>query len=337
MRILYLSCHSILEHDEVKLLTELGHEVFSLQGAYQNGYGDGKRPPISVSPNAHLSDVAIQCSKENLHPELIDWAEVIIVMHRPDWIYLNWEKMKHKRVIWRTIGQSVKDNEMSLILQRSQGLQIVRYSPREDRIPGFLGTDSLIRFAKDPNEYSGWVGDTNAVLTVSQSMLKRAGWCSYDIFSKSTEGHARHLYGSPSLNNDGSIMPDPLWCGQLSYEELKHAYRSHRVYFYTGTYPASYTLNFIEAMMTGIPIVAIGPEMWNKGDFPNHDMYEVHLILGSEFEAGYWADSIPEIKKHVQRLMTDDEECARVSANARLKAIELFGVENIKQKWKEFL
>ena len=33
MKILYLSCHSILEYDEVKLLTGMGHYVFS-PGAY---------------------------------------------------------------------------------------------------------------------------------------------------------------------------------------------------------------------------------------------------------------------------------------------------------------
>ena len=320
------------------MLSSLGHEVFSPGGAYQNGHGDGKRPSLqdSVSSNVHLSDVALQCSKENLHPELIDWADVIIVMHRPDWIYLNWEKMKHKRVIWRTIGQSVKDNEMSLAHCRSQGLQIVRYSPREDRIPGFLGGDSLVRFAKDPNLYSGWTGEDRSVITVAQSMLQRRSWCSYDIYDKATVGFSRYMFGEPSRNSDGSIMTDPLWNGSVSFDELLALYKKYKVYFYTGTYPASYTLNFVEAFMTGIPIVAIGPALWDKGDFPNHDMYEVHLLLG-EGECGYWADSISELRRLIDRLLHDDAESERISKNARKKAIELFSTDVIREQWKAFL
>src|SRR5436853_4240788 len=108
MRILYLSCHSILEYDEIKLFTELGHEVFSVHGSYGNPTSpmDPKRPALAASFSGHLRTVALQCSRENLHEALIDWADCIIVMHRADWILQNWMKVKHKPVIWRTIGQS---------------------------------------------------------------------------------------------------------------------------------------------------------------------------------------------------------------------------------------
>lgn len=331
MRVLYLSCHSILEYSEVKMLSELGHEVFSPGGAYQNGHGDGKRPSLmdSVSHNLQLSDVAIQCSKENLHPELISWANVIIVMHKPEWIISNWPKIKHKRVVWRTIGQSVSHQEDSLGLARSQGLQIVRYSPREDRIPGFLGKDSLVRFSILPSEWGPWTGEDRSVITVAQSMKAREKFCGYDIFNKATEGFSRYLYGPG--NEDSGIAG-----GYLSYEDLKEAYKKHRVYFYTGTYPASYTLNFIEAFMSGIPIVAIGPELWNVGAFPNHDLYEVHQILG-EGENGFWADDIPTLRRKVDLLLHDDTEAQRISKNARKRAEELFGWEVVKKQWEAFL
>jgi len=47
MKILYLSCHSVLEFDEVKLFHELGHEVFS-PGSYVEPLnpGDPMRPGI---------------------------------------------------------------------------------------------------------------------------------------------------------------------------------------------------------------------------------------------------------------------------------------------------
>jgi glycosyltransferase involved in cell wall biosynthesis len=51
--------------------------------------------------------------------------------------------------------------------------------------------------------------------------------------------------------------------------------RKIRAYVYTGTQPASYTLGLIEAMMTGVPVVSIGPEsMWVP------DLFEGHEIVG---------------------------------------------------------
>jgi len=47
MKILFLSCHTVLEFDDLILLNELGYEVFS-PGTYwkpESG-GDGIRPPL---------------------------------------------------------------------------------------------------------------------------------------------------------------------------------------------------------------------------------------------------------------------------------------------------
>lgn len=45
--------------------------------------------------------------------------------------------------------------------------------------------------------------------------------------------------------------------GMLSYEQMKQKMRENRAFFYTGTRITSYTLGFIEAFMTGIPIVSV--------------------------------------------------------------------------------
>jgi len=44
--------------------------------------------------------------------------------------------------------------------------------------------------------------------------------------------------------------------GKLEYHEMKREMRDNRLFFYGGTHPASYTLAFMEAMMTGMPIVS---------------------------------------------------------------------------------
>lgn len=331
MKILYLSCHSILEYQEVKLLTELGHDVFSVGGAYQNPEfpQDMKRPGFKGFYSDQLQSVALQCSKENLHPELIEWADVIIVMHRNDWILLNWEKMKHKVVIWRTIGQSVPDVEVSLSIPRMQGLKIIRYSPEEDNLGNFLGSDAMIRFYTDENELYGYTGEINKVITVAQSMMTRGKFCGYDIFNEATNNFARTVFG-PNNENTGFSG------GLLSYDELLVAYRKHRVYFYTGTYPASYTLNFIEAFTTGIPIVAIGRGLANLNIFPNTNVYEVDKFIQNG-ENGFISDNIHELRGYVEMLLNDHQKALEIGLRGRETAISFFSKEKIKEQWRMFL
>jgi hypothetical protein len=329
MNILYLSCHAILEHDEVKLLTELNHNVFAL-GSYINPKKphDNKRPGFKGFYDDHLQAVAIQYSKENLHQELIDWADVIIVMHRPDWILNNWSRMKHKKVIWRTIGQSQPQIEGDLALVRGDGLKIVRYSPLERTIEGFAGEDAVIRFYKNSKEFKGYTGEKNRVITVAQSMKRRNDFCGFNIFEQVTNGMERRLYGPD--NEDSGIEG-----GLLSYADLKKAYRENRVYFYTGTYPASYTLNFMEALMTGIPIVAIGKELANLNYF-KMDAYEVDKIIENGVN-GFVSNNITELREYVQMLLNDHELAKRIGQAGRETAIKLFDKELIKNQWRDFL
>lgn len=326
-KILYLSCHSALEYDEIKLFTEMGHDVFSLQGSYHNPTmpADPKRPPIDGSVHQQLMDVAAQCSKDDIHPELIEWADIIYVMHIGRWIINNWHKMKHKKVIWRTIGQSIPQNENELGMFRVQGLKIVRYSPMEKEIKGFLGEDAMIRFYKDPDEFNGWVGSVPSVCTVAQSMKKREPYCGWGIYDEVTSGLLRTIYGPGNEDVEN-------WGGQLTYNELKEVYRVHKAYFYTGTYPASYTLNFIEALMTGIPMVCIGDNLAYLNTYDIH-AYEVSQIIKNGVN-GYISEDKKELRKYVEMLLKG--EGWEVGLKGRETAIELFGKKNIKKLWEDF-
>jgi glycosyltransferase involved in cell wall biosynthesis len=330
MKMLYLSCHSILEYDEVSLFTELGIDVFSY-GAYLNPGkpGDEKRPAIKgCKYNDHLIQVAMQYGKENLHPELIEPFDVIMVMHKPEWVTNNWGKLRHKCVIWRSIGQSTIDVESRLQPCRAQGLKIVRYSPMEMTIPGYLGHEAIIRFYKDPEEYGEWNGKDKKVITIGQSMKKRNPFCHFDVFDTATQGYKRVLYG-PDNDDAGDING-----GVLSYEDLKKELRNSRVYFYTGTQPACYTLNFIEALMTGIPIVAQGPATGNMSSIAQYT-YEIPILIQDGIN-GFWSDDIGHLNNAIKRLM-EDEKFARVIGNrGREKAIELFGKNIIKRQWRTF-
>lgn len=307
----------------------MGHDVFSL-GSYinPNSPQDVKRPAVLGDSHEKLQGIAIQCTKDNLHQELIDWADVIIWMHRPDWILNNWAKVKGKKCVWRSIGQSTKDVESMLAIPRSEGLKLVRYSPEERNIQGFLGEDAIIRFYKDENEFSGYTGVIPTVITVAQAMKSRGKSCGFEIFDQATKGLSRALFGPQ--NEDSGISG-----GLLSYEDLKAAYRNYQVYFYTGTYPAPYTLNFIEAMMTGIPIIAIGPQLADLHYF-NGCTYEVSKIIDNE-TSGFYSDDIGSLRFYLEKLLSHPEECKRIGENGRKTAIKLFGKEVVREQWANFL
>lgn len=331
MKILYLGCHSILEYDEMKLFSEMGNDVFSMD-SYRNPASpiDLKRPAIQgIEYHEYLDRLVSQCSRENLHDELIAWADVIIIMHIPQWVYMNWNRIKHKKVIWRSIGQSSPTVESSLFVPHSQGLKIVRYSPAEENIRGYIGKNAMIRFYKDPEEFGNWNGDVPRVITMAQNMkTPRAPSCNFNTFEASTAGLDRLIYG-PGNEDSGCDG------GRLSYEELKQQYRNNRVYFYTGTYPASYTLNFIEAFMTGIPMVCIGKSVANIDPLAGIDSYEVDRIIKNGVN-GFISNEVPELKEMVQRLLFDRDLGKRIGDAGRQTAIELFGKESVKSAWAEF-
>ncbi len=330
MKLLYLSCHSVLEYDEIKLFKEIGIEVFS-HGVYANPNtpSDVKRPGIKSKTDHHLTYLAYRYGKEKLPREFIEPFDVIMVQHIPDWVINNWEVMKDKIVVWRSIGQSTIDVERLLEQARREGLKIVRYSPREQTIPGFMGQDAMIRFYKDPAEFGPYTGSKKQVFNVSQSFKQRVDFCNYNIWDQVTKGLPRQVAGSENepLGDD--------WMGCVDYKTLKMALRQSRVYFYTGTYPASYTLSFIEAWMTGIPVVAIGPKLGNSPFELGQNTYEVPDLIESG-KNGYWSDNIKVLRSQVFHLLNEPEIAKQMGRAGRKRAIELFGKEKIKTQWKDF-
>lgn len=331
MKILYIGCHSILEYDEVKLFSEMGHDVFSMD-SYRNPASpiDVKRPPIEgIEYHEYLDRLVSQCSRENLHDELIEWADVIVIMHIPQWVYMNWNRMKHKKVVWRSIGQSSPNVESALFVPKSQGLKIVRYSPAEENIRGYIGKDAMIRFYKDPNEFGGYNGEIPQVITMAQNMkTPRAASCNWNTFDASTVGLNRKVFG-PGNEDTGCDG------GRLSYEDLKREYKRNRVYFYTGTYPASYTLNFIEAFMTGIPIVSIGKTVADIDPMGGINAFEVDRIIKNGVN-GFISNEVDELREFVQRILIDRDYAQKIGESGRATAIELFGKETIKEQWRLF-
>lgn len=335
MKILYISCHAILEYDEVKLFTELGHEVDSF-GAYRDPRGAYTLPRPGIEGMKIKEEFIIltgNTPKTELPPELIEKYDALIFMsgEQEGSLLANWSRIKHKRVIWRTIGQSTQAIERAISPLRKEGLQIVRYSPKEAKIGQYAGSDTLIRFYKDPDEFTNWTGKEKRPVNFTQSLHGRGPYVHYDEIMASLVGFdGAKVYGTG--NTELGIFNG----GEVTYDRLKEILRDARVFVYGGTYPASYTLSFIEAMMTGIPIVALGPKLVKIPNADEFDYYEIPEII-RDGETGYVCNSIEDMRRRIDDLLNDTMLADRIGKAAREDAIQLFGKKQIAEQWQDFL
>jgi hypothetical protein len=335
VNILLLASHAVAEYDDVRMFTDLGYDVFAPGGYEVPGTeGEGIRPTLPNAP-AHpdlvsrLQEVRakhgdpghlIDAGKALLHDDIIDWADVIIVHHFPvPWIGGQWDRIRHKRVIWRTCGQS--DRQLERFMAEFKALQIVRYSPKEQIAFGrdFAGQHALIRFGKYPDDYGPWIGDSVVVGNVTQHMKQRGDACGYGFWQAATAGLPVAPAG-PGSEEIGGL-------GTLAYPEMLDYLRHLRAYLYTGTTPASYTLGLIEAMLSGVPIVSIGPDAWRGPE----NLFEGHEIAGTGHN-----HPVP-ARDQIAWILSHPRDAAVESIAIRQRAIDLFDVATIGPQWTEFL
>ena len=226
------------------------------------------------------------------------------------------------------MGQSTHANEWQARPYVDDGLEVVRYSPREREIPNYAGESTMIRFYKDPDEYTGWHGSDPRVLIITQNPVERQAWVGHGLDAGGPEGPAaphrsgrrpRSSVARARCRRTRSWRP----CAPLGSM------------LYTGTIPASYTLGLIEAMMTGMPVVAIGPQAWSwpaKQTMPYAPrLYEGHAI------APLFADDPREARTMLQELLNDADYAAHVGAIGRERAITLFGKDRVYAAWRGWL
>jgi hypothetical protein len=342
MNILLLASHAVAEYDDIRMFTDLGYDVFC-PGGYEDPTrsGEGIRPALPDAP--HHPDLVVKCqeqrekggepgpwidwAKANIHEDVLDWADVVIAHHFVDpWLTHQWKAFQRHglRVIWRTCGQSNPDLERMMMPLRDDGLEIVRYSPAEERhfgeLGSFAGQDALIRFGKYPSDYGPWTGNDPVIGNLTQHMAQRGDACGYRFWLDATAG----LPVSPA--GPGSEAIGGL--GSLTYDGMLGYLRRLRAYLYTGTTPASYTLGLIEAMLSGVPVVSIGPKAWGAG-WGGEDLFEVHAHPGFDHPA--------RARDCLVQLLTDPVMASELSNSQWAYAVETFGIQKVAPQWRAFL
>jgi glycosyltransferase involved in cell wall biosynthesis len=339
-KLLYLSCHESLEYDELKIFNELGFDCFSV-----GHYCDLKNPihpshdGSPIPDNSELferfckshSYSRIERKLNNLKSgehapyvvrvkkDFADLFDVVYIGYYEENLTLNWESFAGKLVILRTIAQL--QYHRSPFLHK---IKTVSMSPKEGNIHGYK-PNKLIRHAVDTNYHSGWVGETNIVLTVNKWLKKRGDISGWDIYQQATKDFNRVVCG---FSNE-----DIEWAKtDISQSEIKKLRQEAGVYFSTCSKPGNLTYTFLEALSTGIPVVTIGPK-W--GNMPGFEMFEAHEFIENGVN-GFWSDNTHELREYLQLCLSDKKLAKRLSENGRKTAIDYFSLERCKQDWADF-
>ena len=357
MNVLLCLSHSIEESDQLRLLHDLGYGVASIGGYIDPEHPhDPKRPALPDIPMVPAVKEAVDglgsadnlgAAQSYIPDAILEWLGddgVIIYHHYLERLYGQWRHIRdwmngspRRRVIWRSVGQSVENNEQMAVPFRRDGLERVAYSPKEANIPGYSGHDALIRFWKDPAEWGGWTGEYPVVINFTQHLYQRDPYTNYGYWKRATDGLLAMAMGPGSEDIGGP--------GERSYDGMKAALRDARAYLYTGTQPASYTLGLIEAGMTGIPIVSIGPRWMTI--FP----YGPDLFEAAAWDGGWQGKAMPPTivpadsvfndpscaHDALRELLENHDKAKTVSGNQRRRFVDMFGRDTIAPQWKAFL
>lgn len=348
MRVVQLLSHAVESFDMLKTYHHIGVEAFDI-GPYidpAHPHVD-TRPPLPEVPFFPELKAAVDAlgtpdnltaAQTHIPDALLDWLDndgAVVIHHYTERLIADWPRLRDwmrgsagRRIIWRSVGQSVEYNEQMMAPLRREGLERVAYSPKEANIPSYCGHDAVIRFAKDPAEWYGWTGEVPVVINITQHLAQRDPYTNFGFWDAATSGLSRLPLGPGSEAIGGA--------GSLSYDEMRGWLRRARAYLYTGTQPASYTLGLIEAMMTGIPVVSIGPE-WMRVFPYGPALFEGHELVPRRYSKTTYDDEAVRARSLLTELLHDPVLALSVSAETRAKAISLFGIDTIGPQWQSYL
>lgn len=351
-KLLYISCHVTLEAAEVETFSNLGFTVVSIGNFLQpqvskelsnidlgnlNYTKHDRLPPKFNTDQELISEFlknnpdfrCIENRPYKLPLSFLEKFDVIVVSNYMACLpeILSNVNLNKQVVIWCSVGQTSPWVEAQLFTIRDK-IKIIRVSETEEEVAHCAGTDAFIIGSVNEEEFIGWRGHREVVATVTRAMKRRAVETSFDNYLQITNGFSRVIYGTG--NDDISNIPT----AKLSYSELKDVYRDSRVMLCTGSKPAPVTYTFMEALMTGTPIVCLGRELASNGH-TTLDFYNLPSYIQNGVN-GLYSNSIPELREYLAMLLEDSSLAESISAEARKSALNYFSREVIQEKWINF-
>jgi hypothetical protein len=353
MKILYISSwHSVLEYDDLSMLSELGASWFST-GHYCSEKIHSAltlRPQISKGKlttlldqfyfhNNHLRDISKYNTLESLSlqsikltPEFINNFDLVFISNNFKNILHNLKTIKIP-IVWRSYGNQNLQDEL---LARELKTNLKFYTARMFRFEEPLGMDYYLPNHVDKDQYLTWLGENKICLTFQNHLGRRAYhrfsngslfYPEYLMYLTLTSKIPHELYG---LENEV-----PTSKGPISWEEQRKKLQTSRVYLSLPARPAPYTYNAMEAMMAGCPIVTFGSV--SDIEVPIYGKtYKLHNIIKHNIN-GCLCNTMKEFHRSISNLMENMDLAKEISCKSRETAIELFDKEISKVYWKKML
>ncbi|VAX22013.1 hypothetical protein MNBD_NITROSPINAE03-1201 [hydrothermal vent metagenome] len=206
--------------------------------------------------------------------------------------------------------------DVTRLAKKADMLVFVSESKRDDWGFGEAINDSLstvILPGIDADDFPEYQGDTPKALRIGNYMKEREATLGYSIQEKIIAGFDNTLLGvNPDIER--SVVPE-------NYGDLKSYFVHHRFYLNTTVdgFEDGYNLAMLEAMASGMPIVSTA----NKTS-PVTDGVE-----------GFISDDRGYLRRKIGQLMADRDMARRMGARAKIKALEMFGIDRFKTAWSK--
>jgi hypothetical protein len=92
-----------------------GLEWFSTGRYYDPSVKATDRPALSFPVDKKHYTAWIMAKGKWNTPAFLDRFDVLYFMHRPEDVFDNWDMLKNRKIVWRTIGQNTFDIELKRI------------------------------------------------------------------------------------------------------------------------------------------------------------------------------------------------------------------------------
>ena len=353
MRVLYLSgFHPVLEYDECLLLELIGLEWVStgiylnptlplpishlnirkpIQSSFNKLQESFRQNFLRINTNYLNKFVRMSRPKVILTKEILQEIDVVFATQSTA-VMENWEVLKDKPIVWRTVGSvnSTIEAEMTPYVNRGNVFP-VRFSEVEFEALSSNG-GVVIRPYVDEDIYNSWSGDAVSILSFLSWFKQRKSLknvTAYIQFREENKDLNFKLYGA-------FLEKDPLLLGTVNWREQIKLYQNCRGYFYIGSNIPAPTYNFIEAAMTGLPLVTLGPKLGGHISPKTGKLLHEPADLIKEFDCGLASDDLSELALYCRALINNKNVSTLISKRSREMALKYFSKKLALIRWKEF-
>jgi len=255
MKIYIQSCHAVLEYDQARMFTMMGHEVVGLFDV-----GSTQRPKIpgitDIDPPGDVHERSTNCQTTLADLQGAD----VVVMHQTG-------DFPERAAMFAALGMPTvcmafgqgnlpMHTRLTEHIKASPLLSVASYSLKDADTYADLGCPleslAMIRFGKRLSEFGPWVGDIPVIYCTGNSIHERGDACGWEVLEPILNTMPIILSGIGTEEIGGLGEIDPAAQAIL--------FKRCRAFLALGTVPAPYTLAPMEAACHGTPIIA-----WNNG------------------------------------------------------------------------